>query len=248
MLEHVSRYRLTTFAAVCRLPHFKRSGPHGIRLILQHCVRERLLVSASLHATARYWSLSADGAARLGLPPQRSGTMSEPARIRAYALLHFCCLAKRPIQRLLSEEIQDSFPDLYRTGMPGTYYFDASGAGRIGLCRVDAAHHGRWDRIIATLRDDVTRHLHEVGFQRLIAAGRFDFTLLTILPSKAERIAEALAKYSEFRHVPVHVVAQPALLSLIASSHGKEKRNRFPRHGFHRSRPRSTEKQRATEE
>jgi hypothetical protein len=168
--------------------------------------------------------------------------------MRAYAVLHFCCLGKRPIQRLLPEELKHSFPDLYRTGMPGAYYFDARGAGRIGLFRVDGPGHGRWDRIIAAVREDIHLHLRQPGFQRLIAAGRFDITLLTILPAKAERIAGALVKHPEFRHVPVHVVAQPALLSLIASSHRKEKRGRFPRHGFHRSRPGSTEKQRVTEE
>ena len=248
VLEHLARYRLTTFDAVCRLPQLKRLGRRGVRHVLRHGIREGLLVSASLHNSARYWALAVAGAARCGLSQHRSGTLSETARIRAYAILHFCCLGNQPSQRLLPEELKHNFPDLYRTGMPGAYYFDASGAGRIGLCRVDGARHGRWDRIIAAVREDINLHLRLPGFQRLIAAGRFDITLLTILPCKARRIAEALVKHPEFRHVPVRVVAQPALLSLIASSHRKEKRRKLPRHGFHRSRPGSTEKQRVTEE
>jgi hypothetical protein len=112
---------------------------------------------------------------------------------------------------------------------------------------VDAGHRGRWDRIIASVREDIALHLRQPGFRPLIRARRFEITILTVLPAKVRRIANALISLPEVKHIPVHVVAQPELLPLIHSSHGKEENSRLPQHGFDRSRPRSTEKQRAKE-
>jgi len=83
------------------------------------------------------------------------------------------------------------------------------------------------------------------GFRQFIKARRFEITVLTVLPAKAQRIASVLNSLPQVKHVPVRVVAQPELLPLIHSSHGKEIESRLPHHGFYRSRPRSKEKQRA---
>lgn len=118
-------------------------------------------------------------------------------------------------------------------------------------CGDDAGHHGRWDRVVQAVQDDISLHRKLPGFRQLIKVHRFEITVLTVLPAKAERTVGVLKSLPEVKQVPVHVVAQPELLPLIHSSHGKEKnRNekkikKLPHHGFYRSRPRSKEKQRA---
>jgi hypothetical protein len=105
--------------------------------------------------------------------------------------------------------------------------------------------------VVESVRDDISLHKKLPGFQQLIKAHRFEITVLTVLPAKAERTVSVLNSLPEVKHVPVHVVAQPELLPLIHSSPGKEEyRNeknikKLPHHGFYRSRPRSKEKQRA---
>jgi hypothetical protein len=247
LLGQVARYRLSTFAAMAQLPEFTGKSPRYVRRLLRDCRVAGLLASATLHAGMRYWFLTVAGAARCGLDESRSGPLSEPAKLRAYAMLIFCCLSTRPRYRLAANELNDQFSVLHRPGMPGTYYFDPAEKGGIGLARIDAGHHGRWDRVVQSVRQDISLHTRLPGFRQLIAAHRFEITVLTVLPAKAARTASVLNSLPEVKHVPVHVVAQSELLPLIYSSPGKEETRikKIPQHGFHRSRPRSKEKQRA---
>ena len=232
-----------------RLPHFAGESPRRLRRLLRDCREAGLVTSAALHSGSRYWFLTPVGAMRCGLDESRSGPLSETAKLRAYALLLFCCLSDKPRHRLTTSELSQQFSVLHRPGMPGTYYYDPTGKGSIGLARIDAGHHGRWDRVVQSVQDDISLHKKLPGFRQLIKAHRFEITVLTMLPAKAERTVSVLKSLPEVKQVPVHVVAQPELLPLIHSSPGKEEnRNatkKLPRHGFYRSRPRSKEKQRA---
>ena len=245
LLKHVARYRLSTFAAMTRLPEFIAESPRYLRRLLRQCRDAGVLSSAALHSGMRYWFLTDKGAVCCGLDESRSGPLSETAKLRAYAMLLFCCMSSRPRYRLTADELSERFSALHRPGMAGTYYFNPNESGSIGLARADAGHQGRWDRIVESVRDDISLHRKLPGFRELIAARRFEITVLTVLQAKAERTASVMKSLPEVKHVPVHVVAQPELLPLIASSPGKEIDSRFPHHGFHRSRPRSKEKQRA---
>lgn len=247
LLGQIARYRLSTFAAMTRLPELDGHGPRHLRQVLRQCRDAGLLSSAALHSGSRYWFLTQTGATHCGLDESRSGPLSETAKLRAYALLWFCCLSASPRYRLTASELSQRFSVLHRPGMPGTYYLDPTESGCIGLARVDAGHTGRWDRVVQSVREDISLHRQLPGFRQLIKARRFEITVLTVLPAKAERTVSALKSLSEVKHVPVHVVAQPEMLPLIHSSHGKEVTERLPHHGFHRSEPRSREKQRATD-
>ena len=157
------------------------------------------------------------GAERCGLDQRRAGPLSEPAKLRAMAILQFCCLSGSPCHRLTDEELTRSFPDVARPGLPSTYYFNPDGSGRLGLARVDAGGRGRWDRVVHSLRQDIRDHFRQPGFQRLIRAGRFEITLLTVLRQKARRVCQSLSSAPEAHRVPCRVVALPELLPLISS-------------------------------
>ena len=218
VLNHVARYRLTVFAALERLPVFSARGPRQIKDVLRDCQRQSLVGSAPLHHGAKYWYLDAVGAERCGLAEQRIGPLSEPAKLRALALLRFCCLSDKPRHRLTADDLARNFPSLQRPGLPSGYYFDPAGSGRLGLARVDAARRGRWDRVLQSLRTDIDDHVRQPGFRQLIEAGRFEITVLTVFRQKARRIYEALAQVRDTRSVLLQVVALPELLPLIGSS------------------------------
>ena len=223
LLTHIARYRLSTFSAMERLPHFNAESPRHLRRILRRCRDADLLSSAALHSGMRYWFLTPAGAVRSGLDESRSGPLSETAKLRAYAMLLFCCLSVEPRYRLTANELKNRFSVLHRPGMPGTYYFDPTGKGCIGLARIDAGQQGRWDRVVQSVKEDLALHTKLPGFRQLIAAHRFEITVLSVLSAKAERTAGALKSLPEVKHVPVHVVAQPELLPLLCSSPGKGK-------------------------
>ena len=214
VLDHIARYRLTVFPALQQLPVFAACGPRRIKNVLRECQRQSLIGSAPLHHGARYWYLDVLGAQACELPEERVGPLSEPAKIRALAMLRFCCLSDRPRRRLTPEELAAAFPVIAPAGLPSGYYFDPGGAGRLGLCRVDAGRSGRWDRVVESVRQDILQHLHRPGFRQFIQAGRFEITVLTVFRQKAKRIYESLLREAE--RLPLQVVALPELLPLIA--------------------------------
>src|SRR5690606_1494980 len=77
LLDHVARYRLTTFAAAARLPKFSGLGRGGLRRLLRQCCKAGLLSSTLLHVGVRYWFLTERGARRQQLDVSRSGPLSE---------------------------------------------------------------------------------------------------------------------------------------------------------------------------
>jgi hypothetical protein len=90
------------------------------------------------------------------------------------------------------------------------------------LVRVDAGRNGRWDRIVQSVNQDRTSHIGFPEFRQFIEARRFEITILTVLPTKAERIARALKSESADNQIPVRVLALPALLPLIPIQHSKQ--------------------------
>ena len=217
VLQHVARYRLTVFAAIEHLPIFADRHPSDIQRTLRECKRLSLLLNIPLHFAARCWQLTPDGASQCSLSANRGGPLCEAAKIRAFAILRFCCLSERPRHRLRDEDIEQDFPELYRHGLPTGYYFEPGDNARLGLARVDAGHRGRWDRVVESIREDIDDHCRHAGFRKLIGAGRFELTVLTVFKQKARRITETLARHVDAQRVPVQVVAIPELLPLITS-------------------------------
>jgi len=217
VLRQIARYRLTVFAALRTEPVWADAGLRAIKHTLHETQRRGLIDSSPLHHQARYWRLTTAGADQLGLTPKPSGPLSEAAKVRAYALLVFCRLLDRPRVRLTPDEIGRHFPDVDRTGLPTGYYFDPRGNGCLGFARVDAGQRGRWDRIVESVRQDIDAHWQQPGFRPLIAAGRFELTVLTVFPQKSRRIHDALASHRDAQRIRVQAVALPHLLPLLTS-------------------------------
>jgi len=220
--SHLARYRLTVPRVIARLPQFATMSPREAARLLRALQNQHLLGSAMLWQGQPYWHLTATGAQHCGIANARIGPHSEPAKIRAYAMLRFCCLAKTPRHLLTAMELDRHFPGLGRQGLPSGYFFDPQGEGRLGLLRVDAGHRGRWDRVVASLREDISNHVRQNGFLKLVQARRFYIVLLTVLPQKARRVTEALAAYPDSQRIEVLCFPMPDLLPLITSIPRKE--------------------------
>ena len=217
LLEHLARYRLTVFPALQQLPVFSRCRPREIKTLLKYSRKQELIQSAPLDQRYRYWYLDSLGAESRGLPPTRTGPLSEPAKIRAWAMLRFCCLSSRPRHLFMADELARSFPMLARVGQCHGYYFVPGSVGRIGLVRVDAGRRGCWDRVLQTVRQDIEQHTLRHGFRQLVRAARFEISVITTFPQKAKRIRDSLPTIPGTENIPVHVVAMPELLPLVES-------------------------------
>ena len=215
ILEHIARYRLTTFAAVRKLPAIAHWSVGEIRQVLRESRQQGLIGTASLHAASRYWHLQPPGATICGLPADRSGPLSEPSKFRAYALLRFCCLSGEIRHRLLHGELAMHFQELDRPGLPSGYYVTGSDRERIGFARIDTSHFGHWKRVARRFQQDALNHLDRPTFRQLTQGGRFELTLVTVLPQKARRLTESLRSMLGDASLSARVVAIPELLPLI---------------------------------
>ncbi len=216
VLNHVARYRLTTMDALETLELPEPATHKQKNDALKHCTRMGWLGSDWLIRGKRYWYLtgSLEG---FGIVAKRSGPLSEPAKLQAYAMLSFCCGQNSVRHKLRRVEMARHFPELDRSGLPDRYYFNTENKGRLGLVRYDFGHHGRWDRIIDATKQDIRSHLSEPGTRRLISAGRFEISILTVLPQKAHRLRTVFEPYSASLRIPIGVYDFPQLVPLITS-------------------------------
>lgn len=213
LLDHIARYRITTLQVISELPAFRHKPQSSIKRTLQKLLRAGQLQRVPLFHNRNAYC-----------PPRtrhsESGQLSESWKLRAYAMLLFCCQGTTSRERLTREELRKHFPTLYDPGRPMNYYIDHSGdSTRLGVLRVDVGGRGRWDRILGKAREDVLKHQGMAGVRDLITNGQFEVTVLTALPQKASRLCDTLA--SEFHPLDacIRVSSAQELLYLIAPPH-----------------------------
>ena len=216
VLSRVARYRLTTADAIETLELPEPATHQQKHDALKHCARMGWVGSDWLIRGRRYWYLTGllEG---YGTVAKRSGPLSEPAKLRAYAMLSFCCGLNPVRHKLTRIEMAKHFPELDRSGLPDRYYLNTENKGRLGLVRYDLGHHGRWDRVVDATRQDIRSHLSEPAIRSLISADRFEIAILTVLPQKAERLRTIFEQRSSSLRIPVGVYEFPQLLPLITS-------------------------------
>ena len=216
VLSHVARYRLTTTDAIETLELPEPATHQQKHDALKHCTLMGWLGSDWLIRGKRYWYRT--GSLEVpGITAKRSGPLSEPAKLRAYAMLSFCCGLNSDRHKLTRIEMAKHFPELDRSGLPDRYYLNTENKGRLGLVRYDLGHHGRWDRVVDATRQDIRSHLSEPAIRSLISADRFEIAILTVLPQKAERLRTIFEQRSSSLRIPVGVYEFPQLLPLITS-------------------------------
>lgn len=210
ILEHTARYRLTVSEALARQPALHNLSRKELRRLLVSLCREGQLGEACLYHNRRYYFLPARG------NDAELGPLSELAKLRAYALLSFCCLGKVHRKRLTRVAIEQHLPDLHRPGLPEGYYVAAGEPPRFGLALIDAGGRGRWDRVLGRVRSQLEDHWRHPALRTFIEQGRFEITILTLLPQKAGRLAAALTEWGDPRTQFIRIAVLPELIHLIA--------------------------------
>ena len=216
VLNHVARYRLTTTDALEALELPEMATHKQKHDALKHCTRMGWLGSDWLIRGKRYWYLTGS-LERFGIVAKRCGPLSEPAKLRAYAMLSFYCGQNSVRHKLTRIEMAKHFPELDRSGLPDRYYFNTENKGRLGLVRYDFGHHGRWDRVVEATKRDIRSHLIEPGIRHLISGDRFEISILTVLPQKAQRLRTVFERHSASLRIPIGVYEFPQLVPLITS-------------------------------
>ena len=212
VLQHVARFRLSTAEAIKTIVALRLKTTANALAFLRQLVAEGWLGEASFDRHGPYFFLTPRGAQLVQSP--RSGPLSESAKLRAFALLAFCRLMGTPRERLSADDLRRLVPNWNIGGMSTTFYAERTANTRsLGFARLDVGSVGRWDRILATLAEDLRGFAAEPALRPLIANRAFAITLLTLTPEKAARLRDTFAEKHD-PTFPVYFVPVPRLLAL----------------------------------
>jgi hypothetical protein len=218
VLHFTAHYGLAVAEA---LPRVGKCNSHEVaEQVLNGLVQRGLLTASWLYYGRRCYRVTARAAEALAdgvrLTVQDASPLSAEARIRRFAMLSFCCLGVTPRTKLTMAQLRQLCPVLEPSPRTGSYYADHSSPQRIGLLRVDMGGHGRWDRILAKASADARIVRNMLVWRELVAEDRFEITVATALPQKAERLHRALE--TEPAVLPIRIAVIPDLLNIIAPS------------------------------
>jgi hypothetical protein len=237
VLLHVARYRLTTPEALSTVEALRLKTKANAHALLQRLVIDGLLGEAPFDRHGGYFFLTDVGGrdvfGRRNPVGRRSGPLSEPAKVRAFAMLAFCRLMATNRELLSPDDLRRAVPDIETGGMASSFYVERNPTTRkLGFARVDVGNFGRWDRILATAAKDVRTFEAEPGFRTLIASRSFEVTLVTATLEKADRLRTSLSEKTHSA-IPVQVIAVPRLLGLTGSIRAPPRRRcTNPHRGF----------------
>lgn len=192
----------------------KRATKQELRTLIEDGKVGRTLLYGT---RSYYYRTSRPVATYNGDSRARIGPLSELAKIRSYSMLAFCRLSGTMREKLTSEQLSQRMPELSGGGKRDNYYVQTTRAAKqYGHALIDAGTHGRWDRILGKLREDVRYHSHFDSIQSMRKDQPFEWSLLTVTPQKAARLQDAMRQMPELRGVQVRVCAIPELIYLIA--------------------------------
>ncbi len=211
VIDQVDRYGLTVVEALQSQPALTEVSPGQLKQLLKQLCRQGVLDQATLYRNRSYFYLAPV------LPTEGRKLLSESVKIRRYAMLAFCCLGMTLRTRLLPGECEERFPELYQAVGPLDFYrsdFEARRA--VGVLRVDAGGRGRWDRVLEKCRRDILRLQLDRQVRAMIDDGLLEYTLVTALPQKVQRLQQAMGSWPEIPPGFVRLCAIPELVNLIA--------------------------------
>lgn len=218
VLEFTQHYGMTVVEAVARHPVCMRRSNVEVQRVIDRLVKRRLLTEAWLYPGRRCYSLTTKAIGATDQPlvgrPMDDRPLSQESKIRKFAMLSFCCLGATPRTRLSPAILQSAFPTLDATSLTAGYYLQATYQNVIGFLRVDMGGEGRWDRVLAKCAEDARGIANKPTWREHVVAGRFEITIATALPQKAERLSRALLDFPS--PLPTRIAVIPELLHLIA--------------------------------
>lgn len=220
VLTLTNHYGLSVVEAIACQPEFRGWTARAVQRLLNRLVRNQFISEAWLYAGRRCYLPTTSGLRAITNQPTLSYTenrpLSEESKIRRFAMLSFCCLGRTRRVRLNRSAPSESDGDPGLAISTGCYYVQPGDNAVYGFLRVDMCGKGRWDRVVAKCKEDARRIRSHSCWKPYTVADRFEITIATALPHKAERLSSALQESSPT--LPIRIAVIPELLNLIAPS------------------------------
>lgn len=187
ILEHVTRYRITTREAIQRvfMPDHELNAASKV---LSRLVKADFLSKPRLlpDGQTRYWRLSLSYVNAKGLHPYHSKALTFGPAIEHFGILAYCCLGDTERTLYTRQEFKELYPDHYDAHLlRSAYYLDVdpkSGVERLGIILVDS---GRRDemRWVRRFRQIYKRRLDLPGFRSRLRDRNKLFLIAFITPN-----------------------------------------------------------------
>lgn len=215
VLEHASRYRLTTIDALQRavLPGLSRNAVGKIARRL--CALGLLDKYTLLHPT-RYFVLGGAGAKSLGIGSHRTAPLGPQSLPIEFAILVHAVLGKQPRMRLTKSEVLRTIAWLPSRLADAPHCLDQQ-HGVLELVRVDLG--GSSDHVARKAALDLARRRRLREFTPLVNQGRFRLVLVTATSDKAKAVRSALERHDWPSGFKLHFSIVSQLLSLTVRQH-----------------------------
>jgi len=216
IMDYARRSSLVLAELVAKQPFASALRIKDVRVLLQTMAhQERLLRQAPFDARRYYYYLSPRGAKLLGDQSARTSPLPERDKLRAYAIAAFCSAGAEPRLRLHRQELLRFRSEDEAELSPRYYVSQRPNDSRLGHLRPDLGGNGRWDRVVHQCRRDMRWHMEHALFSTWLAAGRFEFAVITATEPKAARIRRALAEIRIKHSITMHVFVLSELLPLL---------------------------------
>lgn len=213
ILEHVDRYRLSTPEILHQL-FFDDSDRNAVTKVTSRLCADEFLQSHRLYGSNKYFTLGGAGAKRCRLAAKRVGAIGPQALYRDFGVLHYCCRADVPRQKLRFSEVQEKYPQAIAAGLDSShYYIDLhDGISRLAYIWVEGA--GTVAHITHKIKQDIIDSRRYVpALRNLIDEGRFAVAVVTFNDDKRLAILDGLRQIPTTVAFRVEVV--PELTQLI---------------------------------
>lgn len=211
ILEHVGRYRLTTPDALHRLFYDNRSRDAALKMATG-LVKTGWLQGFDVGCHRRkVYQLTRRGAVTAGYPLSVADLVREQSLFEHYAVLAFCCLRPRLRARLTPPEFAKAFPEFADAkGISAAhqpYYIDTE-EGPPRLARILIDNGGETARYVRKCRETVRAANQTPALQQLVSRDLFMVSILTLEQSKAQAIADVLARQELGPLFRIHVIGE----------------------------------------
>jgi hypothetical protein len=208
IFDHLMRYRMTTREVLHSL-FFEDSDMNAVTKVTSRLVRHHYLNRHTLYEPRTYFTLGPEAASLFGITRKRTRALGSQALPHEFGILHYCCLAETPRERLRVSEVR---PEYLAKGIDSaSYYYDNDGERtRLAYMRVDQG--GPSAHVIRKCRADIACRRRHPPLGDLIQKDLFLIAVITAHKEKKAMIEHALRQHSWDVRFRVEVVSDLAQL------------------------------------
>lgn len=224
VLEHVSRYRVTTRRGWRGAWELREFDDEVIARSVRRLVATGILRKRSLYGSLHAFELDVTGALLLSLPKERALPFSNVALFRAYAQLLYATTGKR--QLVLADDnlrfsdgretLKGNDSQSKRSSAWG-FFFDPENSDQWSQLLVDRSCTTNTKRIALRAKDAALRLARNPQWKAKLEGGALSVWVITPTALRANRIHTRLKRYHGDIPIPVNMMVAPGLLPLMSS-------------------------------